>query len=139
MLVKTIKYEDYNGNQLEEKFYFNLSRAELVEMYHSVKGGLETYLTRIIESHSNPEIMDFFKEIILKAVGRKSDDGKRFIKNQEIRDEFEQSEAYSELLWELISDANAAANFINSLFPKNFEEEVKKLERKITENTDSVE
>lgn len=127
MLVKTIKYTDYNGEEREEKFYFNLSKAELLEMANSVKGGLDVYLDRIIESNDNPEIMNYFKEIILKSIGRKSDDGKRFIKNQEIRDEFEQSEAYSELLWELCGASEAAGKFINGLMPKNFETEIKKL------------
>lgn len=134
MLVKTIKYEDYNGNEIEEKFYFNLSKAELIEMTNSVKGGLESYLTRIIESNDNPEIMNYFKEIIMKSIGRKSDDGKRFIKNQEIRDEFEQSEAYSELLWELFSDPQKSGEFVNHLIPKNLEEEIRKLDVKTEAN-----
>lgn len=134
MLVKTIKYEDYNGNEIEEKFYFNLSKAELIEMTNSVKGGLEAYLTRIVESNDNPEIMSYFKEIIMKSIGRKSDDGKRFIKNQEIRDEFEQSEAYSELLWELFSDPQKSGEFVNNLIPKNLEEEIRKLDVKTEAN-----
>ncbi|MCF0140622.1 MAG: hypothetical protein HUJ78_01150 [Mogibacterium sp.] len=127
MITKTIKYKTYDGDVIEEKFYFNLSRAEILEMAHSVKGGYGVYLNRIIESKDNPEIMKNFKEILLTAVGRKSDDGKRFIKNQEIRDEFEQSEAYSELLWEICTDAKYAGEFIKSLFPAEFESEIKKI------------
>lgn len=115
MLVKQITYEDYDGNQRTEDFYFNLSRAELIEMECGVKGGLTKKLEAISKSGDPTLIMPVFKDIILKSYGKKSDDGKRFMKSKEISDEFSQTEAYSELMIELIRDENAASDFINGL------------------------
>jgi hypothetical protein len=125
MLKETIKYTDYEGNEREEDFYFNLNKAELMEMQLSTEGGLEKRIQKIISSQNGKEIIELFKAIILKAYGEKSDDGKRFIKNQEIRDSFEQSEAYSELFMKLATDADAATKFINGVIPKDVAGQVK--------------
>ena len=125
MLKETIKYTDYDGNEREEDFYFNLNKAELTEMQLSADGGLEKRIQKIVSSQNGKEIMALFKEIILKAYGVKSDDGKRFIKNQEVRDEFEQSEAYSELFMKLVTDADAAQKFINGIIPKDIANQIK--------------
>lgn len=118
MLVKTIKYEDYNGMQREEDCYFNLSKAEIIEMELGVDGGLDEKIKRLTKSMNGPEIMKLFKEIILKAYGVKSDDGRRLIKSDRLSTEFSQTEAYSELLMELLSDPEAAAAFIKGIIPK---------------------
>lgn len=125
MYKETIKYTDYDDNEREEDFYFNLNKAELTEMQMSTEGGLEKRIQKIVSSQNGKEIMALFKEIILKAYGVKSDDGKRFIKNQEIRDEFEQSEAYSELFMKLVTDADAAQKFINGIIPKDIANQIK--------------
>ena len=125
MLKETIKYTDYEGNEREEDFYFNLNKAELMEMQLSTEGGLDKRIQKIISSQNGKEIIELFKAIILKAYGEKSDDGKRFIKNQEIRDSFEQSEAYSELFMKLATDADAATKFINGVIPKDGAGQVK--------------
>ena len=125
MYKETIKYTDYDNNEREEDFYFNLNKAELTEMQMSTEGGLEKRIQKIVSSQNGKEIMALFKEIILKAYGVKSDDGKRFIKNQEVRDEFEQSEAYSELFMKLVTDADAAQKFINGIIPKDIANQIK--------------
>lgn len=118
MLVKTIKYEDYNGQEREEEFLFNLSKAELIEMELGVDGGLDSKIKRLTQTMNGPEIMKLFKEIIMKSYGVKSDDGKRLIKSEQLSLEFTQTEAYSELLMELCSNPEAAANFIKAILPK---------------------
>ena len=117
MLKKTITYTDYNGVERTEDFYFNLSRAELAEMQLMTEGGLAEKIQKISQSNDVPAITKIFKEIILKAYGEKSEDGKRFVKNAEIREAFEQTEAYSELFMAFMTDENAAADFINGLIP----------------------
>lgn len=131
MLKKTITYSAYDdGNTTyTEDFYFNLSRAELIEMECGVKGGFTKKLEEISKSSDPTQIMPVFKEIILKSYGKRSDDGKRFIKTKELAEDFEQSEAYSELMLELIRDENAASDFINGLVnikPEELEEAKKK-------------
>ena len=118
MYKKPITYTDYNGNEKTEDFYFNLNKAELMEWEYSEVGGLKAKIERIVATESVPEIAKLFKEIIVKAYGVKSPDGKRFIKNDEVRDEFLQSDAYSELYMELASSTEAATEFINSIIPK---------------------
>lgn len=118
MLKKTIKYTDYDGNEREEDFYFNLSTAELMEMELSTTGGLEKYIQKIVAEKDSKKILEIFKEIIVKSYGVKSADGKRFIKNDEVREEFVQTEAYSDLFSELATNADAAADFINGIVPK---------------------
>ena len=118
MVKKTIKYSDYNGNEREEDFYFNLSKVELLEMEMSAEGGLENKIKKIVESDDKAEIVKYFKEIIKKSFGKKSEDGKRFIKNPKDFEEFEQTEAYVNLFMELATNADAGANFINGIIPQ---------------------
>lgn len=118
MLKKTITYTDYNDVERTEDFYFNLSKAELVMMENSVIGGMRQRLEKIVKSQNNVEIMEVFKDLITRSYGVKSDDGKRFIKSDAITDEFVQTEAYSELVMELLTDPEKASNFINAILPK---------------------
>ena len=117
MLKKTITYTDYNGNERKEDFYFNLSKAEVMEMEMSTSGGLAQMINKIIETQDSPAIIKIFKDLILKAYGEKSPDGKRFIKSAELSEAFAQTEAYSNLFMELATDADAAAKFVNGITP----------------------
>ena len=118
MIAKTITYSGYDGVERTETFYFNLSKAEAMEMELSTYGGMSTLLRKIIDAKDGPSIIRVFKNIILKAYGEKSDDGKRFVKSEEISKAFSQTEAYSKLFMELATDADAAAEFINGIVPK---------------------
>lgn len=126
MLKKTITYTDYNDVERTEDFYFNLSEAELMEMELTVDGGMVERLQRIINAKNGPEIVKFFKELVLKAYGVKSDDGRRFIKSDELSQEFSQTEAYSQLYMEFATNADAAANFVNGIMPKKVQEKAAK-------------
>lgn len=119
MLKKSFTYTDYNGNERKETHWFNLSEAELTEMELEVDGGLANYITRISEEQSGPKIIKIFKDIILRAYGIKSDDGRRFIKSEKLKEEFAQTEAYSILFMELATNSEKAAEFINGIVPKN--------------------
>lgn len=126
MLKKTIKFEDYDGNEREEDFFFNLTQAELTTMQMSEVGGLEKKLENIIKAQDAPRIMEMFRDIIRRSYGVKSPDGRRFMKSAELSDEFEQTEAYSILFMELCTDAEAASAFVQGILPKNLADEVKK-------------
>lgn len=117
MLKRNLTYTDYNGNERSEDFYFNLTKAELMEMEMSTSGGLIETINKIVAEQNAPEIIRIFKELILKAYGDKSLDGKRFIKNEELSEAFSQTEAYSQLFMELATDADAAAKFVNGIIP----------------------
>ena len=117
MLKKTITYVDYNGTERKEDFYFNLSKAEIMEMEMGTTGGMVEMINRIVAAQDAPAIIDVFKKMILKAYGEKSADGKRFIKSKEISEAFSQTEAYSQLFMELATDADAASKFVNGIVP----------------------
>ena len=117
MLKKTITYTNYNGIEITEDFYFNLTKAEIMEMEMSTSGGMAEMINKIVASQDAPAIIKIFKELILKAYGEKSADGKRFVKSEEISVAFSQTEAYSQLFMELATDADPAAKFVNGIVP----------------------
>ena len=119
MLAKTIKYTDYNGVERKEPHYFNYNKAEIAGMELSTAGGLSEMIKKITEAQDGPSIMKLFKDIILGSYGVKSPDGKQFIKSDELSKQFSQTEAYSELFMELVTNADAAAEFVNGIVPKN--------------------
>lgn len=117
MLKKTITYTDYNQAERTEDFYFNLTKAEVMEMEMSTSGGLAEMIKKIVAAKDAPAIIKVFKDLILKAYGEKSPDGKRFIKSEEIATAFAQTEAYSQLFMELATDPDKAAEFVNGIIP----------------------
>lgn len=124
MLKETIIYTDYNGVERKEDHYFNLTKAEIMEMEMSIKGGLAEMINRIVAAQDQPAIIKIFKDLIIKSYGVKSPDGKRFIKNQEVIDEFTQSEAYSQMFMKLATDADAAAKFVNGIVPADMAQQL---------------
>ena len=132
MLKKTIKYTDYNGNEIVEDFYFNLNEAEITEMELGIDGGMSELLEKIINTHDVPNIIKYFKEIVLRSYGVKSPDGKQFVKSKELSTAFSQTEAYNQLFMELFSGDNAAkatAEFVNGVMPKQVLANMKKQEQ----------
>lgn len=126
MLKKPIKYVDYNGTERDENFWFNLSKAELMDMDLMTPGGFNGTVMKIIAAQDTPSLVTLFKDIIFKAYGEKSADGKRFIKSKELSTAFSQTEAYSNLYMELVTNTEAAIEFINGIVPKDLAEEAAK-------------
>lgn len=127
MIAKTIKYKDFNGVEREEKFFFNLTKAEVAEMQLSTVGGLDESIKQIIDAKDTPSIIKIFKELVLKAYGEKTLDGKRFRKVDDngvpLSIAFSETEAYSNLFMELATDDDKAAEFVNGIMPSNLNEE----------------
>lgn len=126
MYIKKITYTDYNDETRTEPFYFNLNKGELLKLQLSKNGGYETYLNRLITTEDQAEMIEVFDRFIKTAYGVKSDDGKKFIKNKQVLDDFIQSEAYSELITELLTSEKAAEEFINGILPAELIEQVTK-------------
>jgi cation transport regulator ChaB len=118
MLKRTITYTDYNGVERTEDFYFNLTQAEISEMELSHDGGLTAMIDRIVKAKDQSQIIKVFKTLLLSAYGQKSEDGRRFIKNDAVREEFAQTEAYSIIFMELATDDQKADEFIKGIMPK---------------------
>ena len=130
MYITTVKYENYDGEPRELECYFQLSEAEVVELEVGWDGGLTTVLENIIKEHDQKRMVEMMKMLILKSYGKKSLDGNRFVKNQDLIDEFTQTPAYSELFMQLSTDADMAADFVNGIIPKKLNERIKALEEK---------
>lgn len=123
MIKKTVTYKDYNDVERTENFYFNLSKAEVLEMEMGTDGGMAETIQRIIDAKDAPAIIRVFKDLVLKAYGIKSDDGRRFMKvkpdGSRYADDFKETEAYSQIFMELATDADAAAKFVNGIVPSD--------------------
>ena len=117
MIKKTVKYTDYNDVEQEETLYFNLSRAELLDMEFETPGGLASHLQMIVESEDSAAIYNMFKKLIIKSYGGKSADGKLFMKSEAITRSFTDSAAYSEILMTLCTDVDEAVAFVNGILP----------------------
>lgn len=134
MLKKTITYENFNGESVTEDFYFHLSEPEIIEMQIGApEGDFSEYLKKIVASKDNATIFAQFKIIILKSYGEKSEDGKRFIKSEEISTGFSQTQAFNDLIMELISDEKEAEEFVRGILPMNLMEEYDENKRKAQE------
>lgn len=119
MIKKTVTFTDYNGVARTEDFYFNLSKAEVMELEMSTTGGLAETIQKIVAAQDAPAIIKIFKDLVLRAYGEKSPDGRRFIKSEDIATAFSQTEAYSQIFMELATDADAAAKFVNGIIPSD--------------------
>lgn len=130
MLKKTITYTDYNGTERTEDFYFNLSKAEIMEMEMGTVGGLAEMIQKVVATQDVPSIIKIFKDLILKAYGEKSADGRRFMKEDEngrkLFKNFEQTEAYANLFMELATNADSAAAFVNGIVPADMAKQLPK-------------
>lgn len=117
MLKKTITYKDWNDLERSEDHYFNLNKPDVVKMQASVKGGYDVQLKAIAAGMNGAGIMQFFEDLIKTSYGEKSDDGRRFMKSEEISRAFMETRAYEALFEELITNAGAAAEFVNAIMP----------------------
>ena len=122
------KYEDYDGNERVEEFYFNLTKAEITDMELTTEGGMSAMLNRIIAAKDTSKLIAVFKDLILRSYGQKSPDGRRFIKSDELTKEFTETPAYSQIYLRLATDDKAATEFVNNVIPKDLQKEVKAAE-----------
>ena len=128
MLKKTMTFTDYNGVERTENFWFNLSKAEIMEMELGTEGGLAEMIQKIVAAKDAPAIVKIFKDLILKSYGEKSADGKKFMKSPELSEAFSQTEAYSDLFMELATDSDKASEFVNGIIPNVPKDQMAKLE-----------
>ena len=122
MLIKPITYTTFDGVEVTENFYFNMTKAELMVMmleHESKTSNFEKDMRTIAESGDGKIIMPAFKNIIAMSYGERSDDGKYFHKSDEISKAFEGHAAYDVLLSEMLEDPEKRmAEFIDSIMPQ---------------------
>jgi hypothetical protein len=135
MYKKTVTYTDFSGVERTEDFFFNLTKAELLKMEIGRAGTMTEAIEKIVKAKDTATIVSTFENLVLTAYGEKSEDGKRFMKSDEIREAFKQTQAYSDIFMELASDDDAAAEFINNIVPADMavdEAELKKLQESVS-------
>lgn len=125
MIKKTITYTDFNGTERKEDFYFNLTKAEVLNMEMGVQGGLAEQIQRIIDTQDQPAIIKIFQDLIHKAYGVKTPDGRGFLKRPEDLEMFVSTQAYSDLYMELATDSDKAAEFVNGIVPPDLAQDSK--------------
>lgn len=123
MIKKTVTYKDFDGNERTEDFYFHLTEQELTEWELSVDGGLSGVLTRIINSKDNKKIIEIFKDLLIRSYGVKTPDGRGFVKNEEVLNDFKYTQAFSDIYMELATDDKAASDFVNGIIPESLMKE----------------
>lgn len=126
MLKLTRTYDDFDGNSRTEDFYFNISKAELIKLESTTPGGFEALVKRITNSKDQTQLFTIFAELVELAYGEKSPDGRRFIKTQEVKDNFLQTQAYSDIFTELATDDEKAIAFIKGILPPDISNEENK-------------
>lgn len=134
MIKKTVTYKDYNGLERTESFYFHFNQAEILDMEMSTEGGFAERIQRIIDAKDQPSLMKIIKKFVLDAYGVKSADGKRFIKNDEVKTAFVENPAYSVIFMDLVTDDKLAAEFVNGVVPEDMKDRFAEIAAKNTAN-----
>lgn len=110
-------YKDFNGTERKETVYFDLNQSEIIGLEIDSEKGLSEYLQEISDAKNAKEMMRFFTNTLYKAYGEKSADGRRFVKSKELSDAFTQTVIYQDIYAELLTNAEFASKFINSIMP----------------------
>lgn len=124
MIKLTRTYEDYNGVEKTEDFYFHLSEAELLDMEMETEGGFIDTIKKISNAKDMPQLIKLFKKLLLKSYGEKTPDG-GFLKNEEILTRFTSKKVYSDIYVELATNDDLAAEFVNKVVPSNISAKAK--------------
>ncbi len=132
MIKWPITYTDYNDETVTEDFYFNLNRAEVLDMDISANGAYVAYLQGIVDKRDGKQLAEVFKHLILASYGEKSADGRRFVKSKELSDAFSQTEAYVELYMQLATDPESCRKFVQGIMPKVDSDNNPKIENHMT-------
>lgn len=121
MLKKTISYVDYNGVNCTEDLYFNLTQTELMKMESEIPGGLHSYMENVVNTSDPQKMFKLYEMIINRAYGEKSPDGKRFMKSDEISENFMHSAVYDSFYMELLTKDGELEKFIKGILPANLQ------------------
>lgn len=127
MIRKEIQYKDLEGNNVVGEFWFHMSVAEMLEMEKEVEGGMKAVVQKIVDTEDETKVLPLLRDLISRSVGKKSSDGRRFLKTREDKSDLVDSDAYSKLMIELLTVPNAAVEFFNGVAPKDIHELAQKV------------
>ena len=116
MLKKHVKYQGFDGEIIEEDLYFNLTRMDAIELSARYESkDLAAYMDEIVNKKDIVSLYRVLKDIVLLAYGVNSEDGKRFIKNETVKKEFEESLAFAQLIEDLHETESALSEFVTGI------------------------
>lgn len=122
MFNKIIEYSDFDGNPVSNEFQFNMDKAEITEFGFSHGGDVQTYFKQVMKTEDTGALIGLFKDLLTRSVGRRSEDGRRFVKNQDIIDDFMQTGAYSAFFMDLVTHPETVSPFIVGIAPSDMRE-----------------
>lgn len=129
MIKRTLTFEDpFTEESVTQDYYFHLSKADIIRiMGRDREGDWEKYVQNVVESGDSDTIFNFIEDIIKQSVGKRTPDG-LFVKPRDYAEAFVASEAYGELVIELIQNAKMAEEFFRGVVGKKGFEQKKQLE-----------
>lgn len=138
MIKKTITFKNMDGVEITEDWYFALDADDVAMLELSSHGQLSERLKSVgesLEEHEDDreglarangaQIMALFRELIMTSVGKRSEDGRRHIKNADLVDDFKQTGSLANFLIDLVNNPTEAAEFINGIMPSEALEKLK--------------
>jgi hypothetical protein len=115
MFKHTVEYVDFNGTERKEDLYFHLSLPEVTRLEAEINKPLNEHVQDLVANQNMKDLLDFLEKVLLNAYGQKTSDGKSFIKNKGLREEFEYSQAYAEVFEQMLTNPDLARKFGESV------------------------
>ena len=120
----TKRYENFDGVEVSEDFYFNMTEEQLISKTTANNGDFVTILKKILREKDGSNLIQYFRDLVLMSYGEKSADGKHFYKSAELAHSFECHAAFSEIYMELAQDDKKAAEFLKGILPKKYGDQI---------------
>lgn len=131
MIKRTVTYEDFNGVTHTEDLYFNLTKTEMSKIVleeakfdpdgNQDEESMNAFSDRLREigrSGDGKKIIDMFEWLLKISYGEKSEDGRRFVKNDEVYEDWRYSASYDQFWQDLmLSETGDMVEFINGIIP----------------------
>ena len=114
MLKHQVSYKDFDNKSVKETLWFNLTPRDSAKL--TIKyGDLAAYVKKIEKEKDAAAMMVLIEDLVLTAYGERSEDGRHFVRNDEIREQFSYSLAFETLLGDLYSDEKKMSKFFDAL------------------------
>lgn len=124
MFKQTITYVNFNDEEVSKDFYFHMSKPEFVMLGVGAEA-MDERIKRMVATNDAKAVLDELDSILKLAVGRKSEDGESFVKDQKAWNDFRFSPAYDEFVMHLMIEPNRMVEFINQLIPEKMQKELR--------------
>lgn len=126
MITKTIQYHDLDGDLREDEFCFSMNETQYARVNGLFPGGLEDYALKAAKDKNADAMFKVVDTLVREAYGERK--GKDFVKvlpdGQKLADFFINTEAYDNLLMEVMSSEDNLVAFMSGCLNKNAQDRV---------------